>query len=136
MMSEEQNRRIVEGLFEAFGRGDVPSLLGLLSEDIDWRIQGPASVPYFGQHNGHEGVSDFLTKLGTSVEMERFEPREFITDGDKVVVLGGERGRVRATGRLFDNDWAMVFTLREGKITSFRSYEDTGAVAGAFGPQG
>jgi ketosteroid isomerase-like protein len=43
---------------------------------------------------------------------------------------------VKSTGRAFDNDWAMVFTLREGKITGFRSYEDTGAVAAAFGPRG
>ncbi len=135
-MSEEQNQQIVQGLFEAFGRGDVPSMLGVLAADVDWRIDGPASVPYFGRHSGHEGVTDFLTKLGTNVEMQKFEPREFITKGDKVVVLGGERGHVRATGRSFDNEWAMVFTLREGKITSFRSYEDTGAVAAAFGPQG
>ena len=135
-MSEEQNQRIVREVYEAFGRGDVPSMLGALSEDIDWRIDGPETVPYFGQHNGHGGVVEFLTKLGTNVEMERFEPREFIARGDKVIVLGGERGRVKSTGRAFDNDWAMVFTLSDGKIKSFRSYEDTGAVAGAFDPKG
>lgn len=134
-MSEEQNQQIVQGLFESFGRGDVPSMLGVLSDDVDWRVHGPESVPYFGQHNGHDGVVSFLTKLGSNVEMERFEPQEFIAKGDKVVVLGGERGRVKSTGRAFDNDWAMVFTLSGGKITSFRSYEDTGAVAGAFDPQ-
>ena len=106
-MSEEQNRQIVQGLFEAFGRGDVPSMLGVLTADVDWRIDGPASVPYFGRHSGHEGVTDFLTKLGTNVEMEKFEPREFITKGDKVVVLGGEgwarqiyRTRLRQRGAM------------------------------------
>jgi ketosteroid isomerase-like protein len=135
-MSEEQNQQVVRGLFEAFGRGDVPSMLAALSEDVDWRIDGPASVPYFGRHAGHEGVVDFLTKLGSNVEMERFEPRDFIAKGDRVVVLGGERGRVKTTGRAFDNEWAMVFTLEGGKIKSFRSYEDSGAVAEGFRPQG
>ena len=68
--------------------------------------------------------------------MQSFEPRDFIASGDKVIVLGGESGRVKSTGRTFDNDWAMVFIVDDGKISSFRSYEDTAAVAEAFGPQG
>jgi ketosteroid isomerase-like protein len=135
-MSEEQNRQVVQGLFESFGRGDVPAMLGVLSEDIQWKIQGPTNVPHFGEYNGHEGVTDFLVKLGSNVEMEKFEPREFVTSGNRVIVLGGERGRVKSTGQVFDNDWAMVFVLSDGKIKSFRSYEDTAAVSGAFGTQG
>ncbi len=135
-MSEEQNVKMVQGLFESFGRGDVPAMLGVLSDDIRWRIHGPASVPHFGDFSGHNGVNDFFLKLGTNVEMEKFEPHDFIARDDKVIVLGGERGRVKSTGRTFDNDWAMVFIVNDGKISSFRSYEDTAAVAEAFGPQG
>jgi len=131
-MSEQENLRTVQNLFECFGRGDVPGLLRLLSEDVDWHIKGPEVVPYFGPRNGHEGALDFFGKLGTSVEFERFAPETFLAGGEQVVVIGGERGRVRATGKSFDNDWAMVFTLRDGKITKFRSYEDTAAVAEAF----
>jgi ketosteroid isomerase-like protein len=131
-MSEQDNLRVVRGLFESFGRGDVPGILRLLDEDVDWHIKGPAVVPYFGPRRGHEGALDFFGKLGTAVEFERFAPEDFLAGGDKVVVTGGERGRVRATGKSFDNDWAMVFTLRDGKITRFRSHEDTAAVAEAF----
>jgi len=135
-MSEEQNVKVVQNLFESFGRGDVPAILGVLSDDIRWRVHGPASVPYFGDYRGHDGASEFFLKLGSNIEMEKFEPRDFIASGDKVIVLGGERGRVKSTGRTFDNDWAMVFIVSDGKISSFRSYEDTAAVAGAFGSQG
>ncbi|HWS56798.1 MAG TPA: nuclear transport factor 2 family protein, partial [Pyrinomonadaceae bacterium] len=81
------------------------------------------------------GVLDFFGKIGTNVEFEHLAPEEFIPAGDKVLVIGGERGRVRATGRDFENPWIMVFTLREGKISKFRSYEDTAAVAEAFRAQ-
>jgi ketosteroid isomerase-like protein len=131
-MSEQENLKVVQSLFECFGRGDVPGLLRLLDEDVDWHIKGPASVPYFGPRRGHEGALDFFGKLGASVEFERFAPEDFIAGGDKVVVTGGERGRVRATGKSFEIEWALVFTLRDGKITRFRSYEDTAAVAEAF----
>ena len=131
-MSEQENLRVVQTLFECFGRGDVPGMLKQLDDDVDWHIKGPAEVPYFGPRRGHDGVLDFFGKLGTNVEFERFAPEHFIPDGERVVVIGSERGRVKATGKSFDNDWAMVFTLRDGKITHFRSHEDTAAVAEAF----
>ncbi len=131
-MSEEENRRVVQSVYEAFGRGDAAGVLAACSEDINWNIHGPEVVPYFGLRRGHPGVIEFLTQLGGAVEFEDFQVREFIPHGDRVVVLGHERGRVRATGKTFDNQWAMSFTLRDGKITDLRSYEDTAAVAEAF----
>lgn len=131
-MSEQENLRAVQGLFEAFGRGDMHALLNFVAEDVRWTIPGPANVPYFGERNAHAGVSDFFSNIGSSVEFERFEPREFIARDERVVVLGSERGRVKQTGKTFDNDWAMVFTLRDGKVSDFFCYENTAAVSEAF----
>ena len=131
-MSEADNVSVVQRVFEAFGSGDASAFLGLLSEDVEWTIAGPPSVPYAGERRGHAGVTEFLQAIGGAVEMERFEPQEFIAQGDKVAVVGFERARVRATGRAFDNPWVLLFTLRDGKITRFRSYEDTHAMAQAF----
>ncbi|MGB8509329.1 MAG: nuclear transport factor 2 family protein [Pyrinomonadaceae bacterium] len=131
-MSEQENTEVVRKLFEAFGSGDVPAMLGLIADDVKWTILGPSSVSYYGDRVGHEGVVEFLTQLGSNVEFEKFEPLEFITSGDKVIVTGSERGRVRATGKIFDNDWAMIYILKDGLITSFRCYEDTAAVAEAY----
>ncbi len=132
-MSERENTETVQRLFHAFGRGDVGVLMSLLSEDVLWFLPGPAElVPYAGERHGHAGASDFFQRLGAAVEFEQFEPREFVAQNDKVVALGFERGRVRATGKSFDNPWALVFTVRDGRITEFRGYEDTGAIAAAF----
>jgi ketosteroid isomerase-like protein len=131
-MSAQENKRVVQSVFEAFGRGDIPGVLSVLADDVLWTMPGPPEVPYYGERRGHEGVTDFFVRLGTHVEFESFEPREFIAEGERVVVLGFERGRVRSTGKIFDNDWALVFTVRDGKVSHFRSYENTGAVADAF----
>ena len=131
-MSEADNVSVVQRAFEAFGRGDAPAFLSLLSEDVEWTIAGPPSVPYAGERRGREGVAEFLKAIGGAVEMERFEPQEFIAQGDKVAVVGFERARLRSTGKAFDNPWVLLFTLRDGKITRFRSYEDTHAMAQAF----
>lgn len=131
-MSEQENLRVVRNLFECFARGDVPGIIRLLDDDVDWHIKGPAEVPYFGPHRGHDGVHDFFGKVGASTEFEHLTPEEFFAGGDKVVVLGSEHGRAKATDKSFDNEWAMVFTLRDGKITRFRSHENTAAVAEAY----
>lgn len=131
-MSEADNVRVVQKAFEAFGAGDGETFLGLLSEDVEWTIAGPDAVPYAGERRGREGVAEFLQAIGGAVEMERFEPQEFIAQGDKVAVVGFERARVRSNGRAFDNPWVLLFTVRDGKVARFRSYEDTHAMAQAF----
>jgi ketosteroid isomerase-like protein len=132
-MSTEENKRVVENVFEKFGRGDVPGLLALVNEDAEWAAPGPEVVPYFGERRGREGALEFFTRLGENVEFERFEPGDFIAEGDRVVVLGFERGRVRPTGKSFDNAWALVFTIRDGMVAGLRIYENTAAIAEAFG---
>jgi hypothetical protein len=131
-MSEQDNQRVVQSIYEAFGRGDAAGILAACAEDVRWSFPPSGVVPYFGERRGHEGVVDFLTRIGGAVEFEEFEVREIIPKGDRVVVLGRERGRVRATGKTFENEWAMLYTLRDGKVAELRSYEDTAAVAGAF----
>ena len=131
-MSAERNRRTVQSIFEAFGRGDIPGVLGHVSEDVTWKAPGPAVIPYFGDRRGHAGATEFFVQLGTSVDFEHFEPGAFIAEGDRVVVLGRERGRVKGTGKTFDNDWALVFTFGGGKVTGFQCYENTAAIAEAF----
>lgn len=131
-MSTEENKRVVQTVFEMFGRGDVPGLLAIIADDAEWAAPGPEVVPYFGERRGREGALAFFRNLGEGVEFESFEPGDLIAEGDRVVALGHERGRVRSTGKTFDNAWALVFTIREGMIAGFRCYENTAAIAEAF----
>ena len=131
-MSTEDNKGVVRKVFEKFGSGDVPGLLEMVAEDAEWAAPGPEVVPYFGERRGREGALEFFKNLGGSVEFESFEPGDFIAEGDRVVVLGRERGRVRGTGKVFDNAWALVFTVRDGMVAGLRIYENTAAIAEAF----
>lgn len=131
-MSTEENKRSVQAIFDAFGRGDIAGVLEHVSEDVTWKSPGPEVVSYFGDRRGHAGATEFFVQLGTSVDFEHFEPGAFIAEGDRVVVLGRERGRVKGTGKTFDNDWALVFTFDGGKVSGFQCYENTAAIAEAF----
>jgi uncharacterized protein len=40
-MSERTNTDVVQQGYEAFGRGDIPAVLDLLTDDVEWIQQGP-----------------------------------------------------------------------------------------------
>jgi hypothetical protein len=64
--------------------------------------------------------------------METFtEPREFVAQGDRVLVVGFARGRIIATNRTFEDDWVFAITVRNGKLTNIREYIDTQALVRA-----
>jgi uncharacterized protein len=58
--------------------------------------------------------------------------REFVAEGDRVLVLGWERAKIKATNRTYETDWIHVFTFRNGKASKFREYTDTQAIAVAY----
>ncbi len=131
-MNEQDNLRIVQEGYADFARGDVQTLLGRFAEDIEWLIPGSKGNPLAGIYEGRNRVGEFFKLLSDLTEISTFEPREFIAQGDKVVALGRETGRVKSTGRTFQSDWAMAFTLRNGKIVKFQEYTDTANLDAAF----
>lgn len=80
------------------------------------------------EHPCHEGDAVFAT-IDREAEFEAFEPRTFMAQRDKVVVLGYEKVRSKRTSRTYENHWVHEFTLAGGKIVE---YCDTAAVAAAF----
>jgi ketosteroid isomerase-like protein len=124
-VDEQANISVVEGMFLSFRRGDIPGVLDRLSEDIEWRIAEPSELAVAGVHRGRNEVAGFFRNFGQAAEFEVFEPNEYIARGDKVVVLGHERQRIKATGQVVETDWAMVFVVRDGRITRFRNFVDS-----------
>ena len=131
-LSVRTNAEVVQETYEALGRGDIPALLDLLTDDVEWALQGPSVIPFAGTRYGREGVAEFFSLVGENLEFQEFEPREFVAQGDTVVVLGFERSLVKPTGRTFEQEWAHVYTLRDGKVAEFLALEDTAAHAVAL----
>ncbi len=126
------NVDVVQRTYEAVGRGDVPALLALLTDDVEWTLQGPAVIPFARTRRGHKAVAEFFSQVGETLEFLQFEPRTFVAQGDTVVVLGYEHNRIKPTGRTFEQEWAHVYTLRDGKIAKARFFENTAAYVVAF----
>ena len=135
-MNTQDNVQMVQQIYAAFGRGDIPAILNTMADgvewhDVEWRL-GPGDTLPWTLRRGRDGVAQFFQDLGGALEVLGFEPKEFIAQGEKVVALGSVQARVKSTGRTFDDNWAMVWTFGGDKVVGFRIYHDTGAIAAAF----
>ena len=132
-MQEAQNTKIVKDAYEAFGRGDVQTLLSYFDDTILWKpVYGAAPhVPTAGERRGKAAVGEFFRIVSEQVNFLRFEPKEFVAQGDKVVAIGHYVAQV-PTGRGFESDFVMVFTLRDGKVVQFQEFSDSAAINAAY----
>lgn len=128
-MSTEQNVQTVKDFFAAMGEGDGEALLALVAEDIEWIIPGK-DWPLAGTYRGHTGLARLLKAASGSMETST-EPREFVAQGDRVLVVGFASGKVKATDKPFEDDWVFAITVRDGKLTHVREYVDTQALGRA-----
>ena len=129
-MSIEENVQTVKDFFAAMGSDDKQGLLALSAEDIDWIIPGE-DWPLAGTHRGHAELADVLQKASEEVEMTYPKPPEFVAQGDRVLVVGFAKGKIKATNRTWEDHWVFDITVRDRKVTKIREYIDTQALARA-----
>lgn len=119
------NTDIVKKAYECFGSGDIQGLMELYSDDISWETPKVDNAAYSGARRGKEAVGEFFGMLTESETFTKFEPTEFIAEGDKVVVLGRSEADIIATGKTFSTEWVHISTVKDGKITAFKEFFDT-----------
>lgn len=123
---------IVQHLYTAFARGDLPAVLALLSPDVVWTEPANPHNPAAGTRRGHGGFLEWARIGRESEEILSLEPREFLTNEKMVGVLGYMRCRARSTGRGYASDFVHVIEFRDGRIVRFQEFFDTWAAAEAF----
>jgi len=128
-MSTQENVQTVKDFFAAMGGSDRQGLLALCAEDFEWIIPGE-DWPLAGTYRGHAGLENLLQKASETVETST-EPSEYVAQGDRVLVVGVAKGKIKATNKTFKDDWIFAITVRSGKVTNIQEYVDTQALARA-----
>jgi uncharacterized protein len=120
----EQNVDVVRGAYEAFARGDVPGVLGALTDDVEW-TEAKGS-PYGGTYRGGDAiVQNVFGPILEDLPDFAVTPEEFIASGDSVATVVRCTGTGKATGKRLDLLAVHVWDVRDGKITRFRQFIDT-----------
>lgn len=121
------NKDIIEQAYASFAAGDVPAALSAFADDIRWvEADGfPLRGTYVGPQAVLEGVFMRLEEIGDHFAVV---PERFVADGDTVVALGDITWRHKGTGAPASVKMAHVWTLRDGKATTFQQHTDTARV--------
>jgi uncharacterized protein len=128
-----QNLEIVQAMYQAFGSGDLPALLAAMDPQVEWQNPGPSQIPYFGTHRGPEAVArNIFAFLAENLRFEKFEPKEFFTSADKVVVLLDCEAVAVRSGQRVAQAVVHVFTLRAGKVVRFQDFQNSFALSQAL----
>jgi ketosteroid isomerase-like protein len=115
---------IVRGFYTSLGGGDIPGAFAQLAPDVTWTEA--TGFPYGGTYHGpNEVLQKVFMRLGSEWDGFTGIPAEFIAQGDTVVVLGQYSGTYKATAKKFNAPFAHVWTVKNGKLATFRQYTDT-----------
>ncbi len=130
-MSEQQNVEAVRRIYQLTNDGDLPSVLNMLSDDVELFIFGSSKVPWAGHWRGRQGAEQFLMAMGKAAEVKDTED-VLVGAGDSVIAIHRPTVRIRATGRDADFNVVHVWSFRDGLIVRMREYADTAAWEAAF----
>jgi ketosteroid isomerase-like protein len=130
-MSEQSNIQLIHDLYAAFGRGDVAFIVSHLAPDIKWFSHLDSVIPWAGDFSGTSRVPYFFDAIFKSVDVESFEPQEWIAQGELVASAGTFGCRVRSTGKKSITRWMFLWKFKAGKVVSYEQFHAPG-MAEAF----
>jgi ketosteroid isomerase-like protein len=123
-MNEEKNLQTAKRFYQAVNERDLPAILKLLTDDIDWKDAVAGKWQGSAWCHSLQEFERYGSKFFELLDIQRFEPEEFISGHDNLVVEGSARYVIRATGRLVKTSWVQIFIFRDGQICRFREYSD------------
>lgn len=132
-MDTEQNRKLLEGIFEQMSQGNVRALSDAMADEFRWIFPGDWS--WAGEWGPKPVVlKDLLRPLMAQFDGDyRSEAEQIIAEGDRVVV----RARGYATtkrGEPYHQTYCFVFRVADGRLTEVVEYCDTALVERVLEP--
>ena len=129
------NVKLMKDLYDAFGRGDIPAVLGAMSPTIQWhQAEGnpynPSGEPWVGPD---AVMNNLFMRLGSEWDGFTVHPKAFHDAGDSVIVEGRYTGTFKPTGKSMDTQVCHVWDIKDSKVTRFQQYVDTAKLHAVMG---
>jgi uncharacterized protein len=141
-MSTTENRAaanlaVVGGIYEAFGRGDIDTILDQIADDCAWESWldnhgQKAGIPPMKPREGREGVADFFEGVST-MQIQDFQVLDMLAS-DRQVVVEVQISIAMPDGETVTDEELHLYSLNdEGKVNRMRHYVDTAKQIAAYG---
>jgi ketosteroid isomerase-like protein len=124
-MSAEDNKKVASELFSRFSASDIDGVMGLLTDDVTWRVPGkPELSPAAGIYDKNRLRRLFNRMLAQLDDGLKMTVTGSVAEGDRVAVEVESSGDLR-NGRRYRQEYHFFMRFRDGKIAEVREYLDT-----------
>lgn len=124
-MDIEQNKKLAADFFERFSTNDIAGALDALIPDATWWIAGkPEQLPVAGALTKEKVARLLYNMAGQLKNGLKMTVRNVIAEGDRVALEVESYGELQ-NGRIYNQEYHFMMTIRDGKISAVREYLDT-----------
>jgi len=121
----EDNKKLAAEFFARLSASDIAGALDTMTDDATWWIAGkPELLPAAGVHSKEQIARLFNRMAGQLKDGLRMTVKGMISEGDKVAVEVESYGELR-NGRTYHQEYHLLMTIRDGKVSAVREYLDT-----------
>jgi uncharacterized protein len=122
--------------YEAFARGGIEAVMdfvssGPVSPELEWIP--PPDAPTHGVYRGRDEAEAEFYEWSGQFEDYAWEPSEFIDAGDRVLVIGRQRGRGKGSGAAVSAQEFHVWTIQAGKMVRMEMFRERSEAVRAAG---
>jgi len=117
----------VQELYAAFGRGDIPFILGNMAPDVSWEFEAPAEISWGGIRKGPQEAAGFFAGIAAEHADPKLTMTDYFASGDAVAAFGRYAATVRASGVRVDTPVGHYFKFRDGKVVRYINLINTAA---------
>jgi ketosteroid isomerase-like protein len=119
-MSQE-NVEVVRAVFEAWERGGVDAVAEFWDPEIDWRA-AEGALDDVGVMRSVDAMRAYMNDWLDNFDDVHFEAEELIDAGDQIVAMQRVTARAKGSGVETELRYAVVNTIRDGKVVRGREY--------------
>ncbi|TWO69987.1 nuclear transport factor 2 family protein [Caenimonas sedimenti] len=126
----DTNRHTALEFFRRFDADDIPGVLDLMADDIAYWLGGkPGTNATAGRVHTKQEMADIFRRMTRALKDGRLRMtvKNTTAEGDRVAVEAESYGEL-LNGRVYNQEYHVVMTIRNGKIAAAREYMDTAHV--------
>ena len=124
-MNIEENKHLAVQFIDRLTAGDIAGALELMTDDATWWIAGkPDQLPASGLYD-KKRIARLLNNMVSQLPNGlKITVKGLIAEGDKVAVEAESYGEL-LNGRVYNQQYHFLFTVRDGRIETVKEYLDT-----------
>lgn len=118
------NKAIVADFLMTFSRGDVAGVLERMADDATWWVSGTIA----GMSGTYEKKTFGALLQGVKAVYKtgamQFTPKSMVAEDSFVAVEASSHAELN-NGRIYSNQYHLLFEIRDGKVLRVKEYMDT-----------